>query len=72
MTVNILLVIKKKKPIQNGSGGLHATQQYDPRAKPLIQYKDINHQGYGHQHLTGYQVRQPFQNGSGVLHTTQQ
>ena len=61
-----------RQPVQNGSGGLHTTQQYDPRAIPRIQYNDINHQGYGHQHLTGYQVRQPIQNGSGVLHTTQQ
>ena len=61
-----------RQPVQNGSGGLHTTQQYDPRAIPQIQYKQINHHGHGHQHLTGYQVRQPIQNGSGGLHTTQQ
>ena len=59
-------------PIQNGSGGLHTTQQYDPRAKPQIQYNEINHQGHNRQHLTGYQVRYPIQNGSGVFYTTQQ
>ena len=59
-------------PVQSGSGVLHTTQQYDPRAIPQIQYNEINHQGHGRQHLTGYQVRQGVQSGSGVLHTTQQ
>ena len=53
-------------------GVLHTTQQYDPRSIPQIQYNEMNHQGHGRQHPTGYQVRQGAQNGSGVLHTTQQ
>ena len=59
-------------PVKNGSGVLHTIQQCDPRAKPQIEYNEINHQGHGHQHLTGYQIKQPIQNGSGGLHTTQQ
>ena len=55
---------------QNGSGVLRTIQQYDPRSIPQIQYNELNHQGYGPQHLTGYQGLQP--NGSGVLRTTQQ
>ena len=54
---------------QNGSGVLRTIQQYDPRSIPQIQYNELNHQGYGPQHLTGYQVSQ---GGSGVLRTTQQ
>ena len=50
----------------NGSGVLRTTQQYDPRSRPQIQYNELNHQGYGHQPLTGYQY------GSGVLRTTQE
>ena len=61
--------VRQGLPLQSGSGVLHTTQQYDPRSIPQIQYNELNHQRYGPQHLTGYQVRQ---GGSGVLRTTQQ
>ena len=58
--------VRQGLPLQSGSGVLRTIQQYDPRSRPQIQYNELNHQGYGPQHLTGYQ------NGSGVLRTTQQ
>ena len=61
--------VRQGLPLQSGSGVLHTTQQYDPRSIPQIQYNELNHQRYGPQHLTGYQVRQ---GGSGVLRTTEQ
>ena len=56
--------VRQGLPLQSGSGVLHTTQQYDPRSISQIQYNELNHQRYGPQHLTGYQVRQ---GGSGVL-----
>ena len=58
--------VRQGLPLQSGSGVLRTIQQYDPRSRPQIQYNELNHQGYGPQHLTGYQ------NGSGVLRTTQE
>ena len=61
--------VRQGLPLQSGSGVLRTIQQYDPRSRPQIQYNELNHQGYGPQPLTGYQVRQ---GGSGVLRTTQE
>ena len=40
----------------NGSGVLHTTQQYDPRAKPQIQNNELKHEGNGPQTSVSYSV----------------
>ena len=49
---------KTSYQLQSGSGVLHTTQQYDPRAKPQIQYNEVKHKGQGPQTSANYSVTQ--------------
>ena len=50
--------VRQGLPLQSGSGVLHTTQQYDPRAKPQIQNNEVKHKGKGPQTSVSYSVSQ--------------
>ena len=50
--------VRQGLPHQSGSGGLHTTQQYDPRVIPQFQYNELKHQGHGPQTSVNYSVSQ--------------
>ena len=61
--------VRQGLPVHNGSGVLHTTQQYDPRAKPQIQNNEIKHKGKGPQTSVSYSVTQNPENTDNEMDT---